>query len=211
MTLSALIRKRGTGNLATAIPAIFATHGRGNGATVARIATVAVANPKEEKTAPPANVSSEDEIYREAIEERAGILEFEAGYPRDEAERLAELQVQGRNAGTSWRWLVHFVDRDPLEVSCFPEASHAEILSDYPNAVAAEPVPRPSGRWSTTMSPVEESATRSWLAGIGERDQDTVAEVIEACQRDAGAREYFIGRANSATRSRPLPGTTQTF
>jgi hypothetical protein len=52
MTLSALIRKRGTGNLATAIPAIFATHGQGNGATVARI-TTAVANPLKAKTAPP--------------------------------------------------------------------------------------------------------------------------------------------------------------
>jgi len=55
MTLSALIRKRNTGNLATAIPAISATQPKGGAATVARIATVAVAIPKEEKTAPPAN------------------------------------------------------------------------------------------------------------------------------------------------------------
>ncbi|MCU0841268.1 MAG: hypothetical protein MUC79_06065 [Thiobacillaceae bacterium] len=52
MTLSALIRKRDTGNLATAIPAISATQPKGEAATVARIATLAVANPKEEKTAP---------------------------------------------------------------------------------------------------------------------------------------------------------------
>jgi len=52
MTLSALIRKRDTGNPATAIPAISATQPKGEAATVARIATVAVANPKEEKTAP---------------------------------------------------------------------------------------------------------------------------------------------------------------
>ena len=54
MTLSALIRKRDTGNLATAIPAISATQPKGEAATVARIATVAVANPKEEKTVSPA-------------------------------------------------------------------------------------------------------------------------------------------------------------
>jgi hypothetical protein len=60
MTLSALIRKRDTGNLATAIPAIYATQPKGEGATVARIATVAVANPKEEKTAPPAKVGAGD-------------------------------------------------------------------------------------------------------------------------------------------------------
>lgn len=60
MTLSALIRKRDTGNLATAIPAISATHPKGEAATVARIATVAVANPKEEKAAPPTKVSIGD-------------------------------------------------------------------------------------------------------------------------------------------------------
>lgn len=58
MTLSALIRKRDTGNLATAIPAISATQPKGEAATVARIATVAVANPKEEKAAPPAKVGA---------------------------------------------------------------------------------------------------------------------------------------------------------
>ena len=60
MTLSALIRKRDTGNLATAIPAIFATQPKGEAGTVARIATVAVANPKEEKTSPPAKASPGD-------------------------------------------------------------------------------------------------------------------------------------------------------
>ena len=48
MTLSNLIRKRDTGSIATAIPAISATQPKGEAATVARIATVAVANPKEE-------------------------------------------------------------------------------------------------------------------------------------------------------------------
>jgi hypothetical protein len=46
-------------------------------------------SPEKGKTVPPANVAAEDEIYREAIEERSAILEFEAGYPRGEAERLA--------------------------------------------------------------------------------------------------------------------------
>jgi len=60
MTLSALIRKRDTGKLATAIPAISATQPKGEAATVARIATVAVANPKGEKPAPPAKVGASD-------------------------------------------------------------------------------------------------------------------------------------------------------
>lgn len=52
MTLSALIRKRGTGSLATATSAISATQPKVDVSKVATIATVAVANPKEGKTAP---------------------------------------------------------------------------------------------------------------------------------------------------------------
>ncbi len=59
MTLSALIRKRDTGNLATAIPAISATQPKRKAATVARIATVAVANPKEGQPVP---VTAEEEM-----------------------------------------------------------------------------------------------------------------------------------------------------
>lgn len=114
MTLSALIRKRDTGNLATAIPVISATQPKGEAGTVARIATVAVANPKEEKTAPPAKVSAGDTV-------------------------------------TAFRWWL--------------------------------------------LATKEETAIRAWLAHIGETDPACIAEVIEQCQRDAEAREYFIGRA----------------
>lgn len=62
MTLSALIRKRDTGNLATAIPAISATQPKGEARTVARIATVAVANPKEGQAAPPVIVGDGDTV-----------------------------------------------------------------------------------------------------------------------------------------------------
>lgn len=51
MTLAALIRKRESGKVATAIPAISATQPREAAATVARIATVAVATPTETETA----------------------------------------------------------------------------------------------------------------------------------------------------------------
>lgn len=51
MTLSALIRKRGAVEVATAIPAIPATQPRAEAATVARIATVAVAKPTKPKIA----------------------------------------------------------------------------------------------------------------------------------------------------------------
>lgn len=54
MTLAALIRKRESRKVATAIPAISATQTGGAPGTVARIATVAVANPTEWQTANPA-------------------------------------------------------------------------------------------------------------------------------------------------------------
>ncbi len=93
MTLAALIRKRESGKVATAIPAIAATQPRELAATVARIATVAVANPTETETA----------------------------------------------TASRW-WLLHFPDREPVEVACFPPAIHAEMLERHPEAIAAEPI-----------------------------------------------------------------------
>lgn len=37
------------------------------------------------------------------------------------------------------RWLLHFVDRDPVEVWFSPAAEYAEAMVWYPDAVAAEP------------------------------------------------------------------------
>ena len=153
MTLSALIRKRDTGNLATAIPAIFATQPKGKAATVARIATVAVANPKEEKTAP--------------------------------SETLAR----------HWKWIIHFTDHEPLTSTFSPEATHAEVLAQFPDAVAAEPVAHPAASALPALTAEEEEAIRAWLALIEETDPATIAEVIGQCQRDADARGYFTGRA----------------
>ena len=38
------------------------------------------------------------------------------------------------------RWLIHFLDREPLEVWFAPAADHAEALAAYRDAVAAEPL-----------------------------------------------------------------------
>lgn len=159
MTLSNLIRKRDTGNLATAIPAISATQPKGEVATVARIATVAVANPTSEKTAPPAKVGA------------------------------------GDTATASRWWLIHYPDRDPVEVACCPEATHAEILERHPDAIAAEPFTPTIRQPSAPMAASEETAILAWLALIEETDPATIAEVIGQCQRDADVRDYFTGRA----------------
>ncbi|WP_159051654.1 hypothetical protein [Thauera aromatica] len=39
------------------------------------------------------------------------------------------------------RWLLHYADREPVEVYFAPAADHVEVLVAYPDAVAAEPLP----------------------------------------------------------------------
>ena len=38
------------------------------------------------------------------------------------------------------RWLLHFTDRDPVEVHFAPAVDHDEALAGYPDALAAEPL-----------------------------------------------------------------------
>lgn len=89
MTLLALIRKRDTGSIATAIPAIPAipdNQSTGNEHRIARIAKVAVANPKEAKT-------TAADFDQEWFAEKAAIYEYDGGLLRAEAERRAYLEV----------------------------------------------------------------------------------------------------------------------
>ena len=101
----------------------------------------------------------------------------------------------GDTATASRWWLIHYPDRDPVEVACCPEATHAEILERHPNAVAAEPFAPTIRQPSVPLTAEEETAIRAWLALIEETDSATIAEVIGQCQRDADARDYFTGRA----------------
>ena len=121
------------------------------------------------------------------------------------AEIIEVLKVGSGDPATASRWwLIHFPDRDPAEVACSPDATHAEILERYTDAVAAEPftprIPQPSAHLTAS----EEMAARAWLALIEETDPATIAEVIGRCQRDADARDYFKGRA-AAELPKPAP------
>lgn len=98
-------------------------------------------------------------------------------------------------ATTSCWWLIRYPDSDPAEMACCPEATHAEILEWYPDAIAAEPFEPTIRQPSAPMSANDEQAIRAWLAMIEETDPATIAEVFSQCQRDADARDYFTGRA----------------
>jgi hypothetical protein len=112
------------------------------------------------------------------------------------AEIIDVLKVGAGDTATASRWwLIHYPDRDPLEVACCPEATHAETLERHPDAVAAEPFAPTIRQPSAPLTAEEETAIRAWLALIEETDPATIAEVIGRCQRDADARDYFTGRA----------------
>ena len=164
MTLSALIRKRETGNPATATAAISATRQREAKGSVARIATVAIATPPEARSASPAPM----------------------------------VGVDDRPITSCW-WLVHYPDREPLQLACRPAASLAEILARQPDAIAAEPF-EPIIRLPTSLlNADDEAAIRAWLAAIDETDPEIIADVLNQCRTDMDAQDYFVGRTRNSS------------
>jgi hypothetical protein len=141
-----MIRKRDLGEFTTATLATVATHGGDSGTTVARIATVAVAN----------------------------------------------------DAPRSF-WLLHYRDCDAEVISYSPAVTHAEVMARYPNAIAADPYTPVTQKPDAPVSTEDEAAILGWLAHIGEAASETIAEVMAQCQGDAGARSYYLGRANFCT------------
>jgi hypothetical protein len=75
------------------------------------------------------------------------------------AEIIDVLKVDAGNMapGSRW-WVLHYPDRDPVEVSCTPAATHAEILERHPDAIAAEPVIPTTRQSLAPMSSDEEAA-----------------------------------------------------
>jgi hypothetical protein len=99
-------------------------------------------------------------------------------------------------ATNSVRWLLHYTDRDSLEVTFCSEVTHAEILERHPDAVAAEPFTPTTRQPSAPLTAGEEAAIRAWLALIEETDPATIADVLRSCEQDADVRSYFVRRAN---------------
>lgn len=117
-----------------------------------------------------------------------------ANSPQEQTAPPAKVGAGGTATASRW-WLIHYPDRDPVEVACCPEATHADILERHPDAVAAEPFTQTIRQPSAPLTASDETAIRAWLALIEETDPATLAEVIGQCQRDADARDYFTGRA----------------
>ena len=56
------------------------------------------------------------------------------------------------------RWLLHYADREPMEVWFAPAADQDEALVSYPDAVAAEPLPEMLAQ--SAHEPARQSAAR---------------------------------------------------
>jgi hypothetical protein len=117
--------------------------------------------------------------------------------PSPQGQTAGQAKVGAGDTATASRWWrLHYLNRKPVEVACWPETTRAEILERYPDAVAAENFIPPHRQPAGPMTAEDETAIRGWLALIEETDPATIAEVIDLGQRDANARAYFSGRAN---------------
>ena len=79
-----------------------------------------------------------------------------------------------QNATAHWHWLVHFADREPLEVYCNPDADFANIMQTYPDALAAEPIPERTRR---TPTEAEAAELRALVQAIGKAEEWTADEI----------------------------------
>ena len=94
------------------------------------------------------------------------------------------------------RWLLHYADREPLEVWFSPAADHAEALAGYPDAVAAEPVPERTDTRTATVIERDELLALIQAIYAADTDQDR-AEALDAALADpAGALRCYRSIAN---------------
>ncbi len=165
MTLAALIRKRETVKPANANLAKVANDERARGEPLAGLATLALANTANEKTASmPGKVLADD------------------------------------TATASCWWRIHYPGREPVEVACCPPATHAEMLAWRPDAIVVEPFEPTPRQPDAPLTANDEAAIRAWLAHIEETNESIIANVLNQCQQDADARDYYLRRVREDLR-----------
>ena len=59
---------------------------------------------------------------------------------------VAGVAVANAERVLSARWVLHFAEGDPIEMTADPPLGHAEVLVQYPTALAAEPLSAPMPR-----------------------------------------------------------------
>jgi len=105
-----------------------------------------------------------------------------------EGEASAPRVGAGDTVIASCWWLLHYLDRDPVEMACCPDVPHAEILERNPDAIAAEPLgPIDSEAW-------EERAAIAEFDGGLSRDAAERLAWSEDDRRRCEQCENLVGR-----------------
>jgi len=124
----------------------------------------------------------------------AGTAEKDKG----EADSSETLPTDAAPLIRATRWLIHFLDREPLEVWFAPAADHDEALASYPDAVAAEPLPERTDTRTATVIERDELLALVEAIYAADTDQDR-AEALDAALADPeGALQCY--RAIAAER-----------
>ncbi len=95
-------------------------------------------------------------------------------------------------------WVLHYADREPLEVIFAPAITHAEVLATEPDAVAAEPVQERVGNRLATPGERDELLVLVAVIFVDDTDQDKQEAVDAALVDPAGALTCY--RAIAAER-----------
>ena len=84
------------------------------------------------------------------------------------------------------RWLLHYADREPMEVHFAPAADHAEALAAYRDALAAEPIRERTDTRTATVIERDELLALVEAVYAGDTDQDR-QEATDAALADPEA------------------------
>lgn len=77
--------------------------------------------------------------------------------------------VARRSDVTATRWLLHYADRDPVEVWCVPPSTLDDMLASSPGAFAAEPLPERSPVNQLTEPPADTGLSMQACRGCRHR------------------------------------------
>jgi hypothetical protein len=83
-------------------------------------------------------------------------------------------------------WLIHFADREPLEVYFNPDASFRKVMRAYPDALAAVPLPERARRSATESEAME---LRRLILATGTHcgwAADDFEQALDVAMADAG-------------------------
>lgn len=119
-------------------------------------------------------------------------------------------QMDNGQGAIARAWLLHFSDRDPMEVWTAPPATHDEILALYPDAVAAVPVPDHASTRTASTSERAELLTLLEAIYADDTDADRQEAIGLALADPEGALTCYRAIAGERGLSVSMPVSTET-